>query len=124
MLWRALRLRCPVCGAKPIFARWGEMVERCPRCAYSFEREEGYWVGAMIVNLGVAQALFLAILLGGVIATRPDIPWPALTVASLGTMLAWPIWFYPRSKTLWIWLDLLVHPYTPEERPHPVEPDR
>lgn len=111
MLGRALRRRCPLCGERAIFARWGELVPRCPGCGYSFEREEGYWVGAMIVNLGAAQGLFFAVFLGGIALTWPDVPWTGLLVACLVTVGAFPVWFYPRSKTLWVWLDRRVHPY-------------
>lgn len=114
MLWRAAHRRCPLCGHREIFRSWGELVERCPGCGYSFEREEGYWVGAMIVNIGVAQALFFALFLGGLALTWPEVPWTTLLVVSLVVMAAFPVWFYPRSKTLWVWLDLRVHPYGDE----------
>lgn len=115
-LLRALRLRCPHCGTKAIFRRWGQLVDRCPGCDYTFEREEGYWVGAMIVNLGAAQLLFAAILLGSMVLTWPDVPWVPVVIACAAAMIGFPLWFYPRSKTLWVWLDATVHPYTPEER--------
>jgi uncharacterized protein (DUF983 family) len=112
MLWRALRRRCPLCGHRAIFRTWGQLTERCPGCGYSFEREEGYWVGAMIVNVGAAQGLFFALFIGGLWLTWPDVPWAGLLVVCLLVMAGFPVWFYPRSKTLWVWLDLLVHPYT------------
>lgn len=115
-LLRALRRRCPHCGAGGIFASWGQLVANCPGCGYTFEREEGYWVGAMIVNLGAAEVLFAVILLTTMAMTWPDVPWVAVVGLSAAAMVAFPIWFYPRSKTLWVWLDALVHPYTAEER--------
>jgi uncharacterized protein (DUF983 family) len=117
MLWRALRRRCPLCGASDIFATWGELRERCPGCDYSFEREEGYWVGAMIVNVGLVQVVIMAVLVGGFAATWPDVPWTLLTVTLGALAIGVPLWFYPRSKTVWIWLDLRIHPYSREERP-------
>lgn len=114
--WRALRLRCPHCGNRDVWRRWGQLRHRCPECAYPFEREEGYWVGAMIVNLGIAEGLFALILLGGIGLTWPDVPWTPLLILSGALMVLLPLWFYPRSKTLWIWLDLAVHPYSNEER--------
>ncbi|HVM14284.1 MAG TPA: DUF983 domain-containing protein [Egibacteraceae bacterium] len=115
-LARALRKRCPHCGTTGIFASWGSLAPQCPGCGYTFEREEGYWVGAMIVNLGAAQLLFAVILLGSFILTWPDVPWVTVVVLSAAAMVAFPVWFYPRSKTIWVWLDAAVHPYTPEER--------
>lgn len=110
MFWRAMRLRCPYCGAKGITAKWGELRDRCPTCSAVFEREEGYWVGAMIVNLGATMLLFLGLFLGGLAAFWPDVPWTALMFVSAGAMALFPVWFYPRSKTLWMWVDERVHP--------------
>jgi uncharacterized protein (DUF983 family) len=118
-LLRALLLRCPHCGAKAIFARWGHLRDRCPGCGYSFEREEGYWTGAMIVNIAAAQVGFLVVLLGGMALTWPGVPWGLLTGLGVAFMLLFPIWFYPRTKTLWVWLDLAVHPYSGDERNWP-----
>jgi uncharacterized protein (DUF983 family) len=115
-LWRALRARCLRCGSPDVFDRWGEVAPRCPSCDYRFEREEGYWVGAMIVNLGAAMLLFLAIFLLALGLTWPDVPWFGAFLVSAVAMLVFPIWFYPRSKTIWVWLDQTVHPYTTEER--------
>lgn len=115
-LVRGLRGRCPHCGNRDVFARWGHLRSRCPDCGYVFEREEGYWVGAMIVNLGLAQVVFMALLVGVAAATYPDVPWTPLLISSAALMVILPIVFYPRSKTVWVWLDLLVHPYTAEER--------
>lgn len=115
-LVRALRKRCPHCGTPGVFTAWGQLAAQCPGCGYTFEREEGYWVGAMIVNLGMAQLLFAIILLGSMILTWPDVPWTTVVVLSAAAMVGFPLWFYPRSKTIWVWLDATVHPYTPEER--------
>lgn len=117
MLWRALRGRCPYCGSRAIWARWGQLTAQCPGCAHHFEHEEGYFVGAMIVNLGLAEALFGVVLIGGLALTWPDVPWVPLTVVSVLLMIGLPILLYPRSKTLWLWLDYRVHPYRDEERP-------
>ena len=110
MLGRALLLRCLRCGGGGIFRRWLTLTERCPRCGYSFDREEGYWIGALIVNTGATQLLFFAVFLGGMWWTWPDVPWNWLLVASLATIGAFPLLFYPWAKTLWLWIDFLLHP--------------
>ncbi len=110
-LARAARARCPECGERAIWARWGELAERCPGCELVFLREHGYWVGGLIVNLGVAQLAFAVLLLGTVALTWPDVPWTTLLVAAAVLVVALPIWLYPRTKTLWLWVDRTVHPY-------------
>ena len=110
MLARALARRCPLCGGRPIFARWLVLAEHCPRCRHAFGREEGYWVGALIVNTGATQLCFFVVFLGGLWVTWPDVPWTWLLVASLASIVACPLVFYPWAKTLWLWLDFALHP--------------
>ncbi|MPZ86465.1 MAG: hypothetical protein GEU81_00055 [Nitriliruptorales bacterium] len=80
--WRALRRRCPRCGSRDIWLRWGQLRTRCLGCGYPFEHEEGYWVGAMIVNLGMAEGLFAMVLLGGIALTWPRVAWTHPLIAS------------------------------------------
>jgi uncharacterized protein (DUF983 family) len=101
--------RCARCGSRGLFRRWFTMVERCPRCDLQFEREEGQWVGAMIVNFVVTEIAFLVALLGGLLLTWPDVPWLWLTLVVAALNLLIPIVFYPTSKTIWVGIDLLMH---------------
>jgi hypothetical protein len=105
-----------VCGNKGIFKSWGQLKDRCPTCSYSFVREEGYWVSAIIVNVGVIQTLFIVVFIAIVLATAPDVPWPPLLTVGITMNLLIPIWFYPRSKTLWMAIDLHFHPREAAER--------
>ena len=86
------------------------MVDSCPRCSLLFERDEGYWVGAMIVNTAFAIAAFLAIVVGGAAFTWPSVPWNTLLIASIVATLVVPVALYPISKTVWLAMDLLVRP--------------
>ena len=62
MLWRALTRRCPRCGAKA-FDGYYHLKEHCSSCGVLFEREEGYWAGALIINTIVTFGLLLITLL-------------------------------------------------------------
>jgi uncharacterized protein (DUF983 family) len=110
LLWRALFKRCPRCGQKKIFESFFTLPRACPNCGYVFERQEGYWVGAMIVNIAVAEAWFFILFIGVLIATMPDIAWQPLLLVALVTNGLLPIVFYPHSKTFWMAIDLYVHP--------------
>ena len=55
-LWRAARLRCPVCGQSPLFrpirevtglTGWFETLPGCPHCNYAYDRESGYFMMAL-----------------------------------------------------------------------------
>ena len=85
------------------------MVERCPGCGVRFEREEGYWVGALIVNAAVTSAAFVVVLVGGLVLWWPDVPWVGLTVAAVAVNLVVPVVLYPWSKTIWMALDVALH---------------
>lgn len=108
--------RCANCGGRGIFARWGQLHDRCPTCGYLFEREEGYWLGGMVVNIALTEALFGLFFVGGMVVTWPDVPWNALLIAGVLINLIVPIVYYPLSKTQWVGLHLaFVRPDPAEE---------
>lgn len=92
------------------------MAERCPTCGLRFAREEGHWVGAMIVNIAVAEAVFVVVLVAVVAATAPDVPVLPLTLTLVVVNAVVPVAFYPWSKTIWVAIDLLMHRVDPEDR--------
>lgn len=117
LIRRGLMRRCPNCSTGGIFDGWFKLKDRCPTCAYAFEREEGYWVSAIIVNTAVIEGLFLVVFIAVVLATAPDIEWGPLLVIGIVMNVVVPIVFYPLSKTVWMGIDLYFHPLEPDERP-------
>jgi uncharacterized protein (DUF983 family) len=105
---RGLLRRCAYCGKKGIFESWFRLKKECPRCGFDFDREPGWWIGGMIINLAGAMALFAVILGLGLLIFWPDVPWLALAVVSALAMAAFPIIFYPISKAIWLGIDLLM----------------
>jgi uncharacterized protein (DUF983 family) len=112
-----LRQRCPQCRVGSIFRYsifrgFPKMHERCPVCDLKFDREPGYFLGAMYVSYGlgiVIVALFAALLwwLTGWWITKDTI-WAVvifLPLAPTITLLA---------RVLWIYLDQTIDP---EPRP-------
>jgi uncharacterized protein (DUF983 family) len=110
MLSRGLRKRCPRCGRGKIFKSFWQLLPNCPSCGYAFEREEGYWTGAMIVNIAACMAWFFVLFVGTLAATLPDVNWVPLLIVALITNGLLPIAFYPHSKTIWMAFDLYWHP--------------
>lgn len=108
-LLRGLLKRCPYCGEQKIFRRWFTLLPECQRCGVRFEREEGYWTGAMAVNIGVTELVFLGALVLGLVLTWPRPPVAALLAVTVGLNLLVPVVFYPFSKTIWISIDLVLH---------------
>jgi uncharacterized protein (DUF983 family) len=105
MLRRGLLRKCPRCGEGKLFTHWFGMVADCPHCHLHFEKEPGYWVGAVAINTTVVGGLFTILLVVFSALTVPDIPWVTLLLLEIPIMALGPILFYPYSKTLWVALD-------------------
>lgn len=119
LVGRALARRCPYCAGAQIFQGWFALREQCPTCGVSYEREEGYFLGAFAINLVVAEIVALTVALGLIFGTglrRADLIWQELV--AIGLAVALPLLFFPYARTLWIALDLMLDPpgATPERR--------
>ncbi len=111
LLGRALRRRCPSCGGEGVFLTYFRLRERCPNCNLHLTRgEQGYQVGAYMLNIAVSELVGVAIVLAVVAATWPSPPWDGLLYGGVGAMILAPIVFYPYAQTLFLALDLMVRP--------------
>jgi uncharacterized protein (DUF983 family) len=107
---RALRLRCPRCGGGPLFPRgaWFTMARQCAVCGLRFERAQGYFVGAIYINYAVTV---LIVMTGYLLLWK----YTALTIANqlliwIPVVVAFPIWFFRLSRSLWLALEYGVNP--------------
>ena len=57
MIGNGLRLRCPRCGVGPLYAKPFRMHANCRQCDLLFEREQGYFVGAIYINYAATVAV-------------------------------------------------------------------
>jgi uncharacterized protein (DUF983 family) len=118
ILSRAAHWRCPNCGRGGLFRGVFRMLQRCPVCGLSYFPEQGYYIGAMIINYGITTACVVALFLLSLLF--PDFShlstntkiflWIAFAVAlSLALMR--------HSYALWLGLDFWVKPRRPDGRP-------
>ncbi|HEU4558909.1 MAG TPA: DUF983 domain-containing protein [Longimicrobium sp.] len=115
-VWRAARLRCPVCGSRGLLQSWMKLRPRCPTCGLRVNRgEHDFFLGAMMFNIALAEGTLAIILVGLLIALWPNVPWTALEIGAPVLMIIAPFIFYPFSQTIWLAFDLLLHPLTEEE---------
>jgi len=112
---RALRRRCPYCGGGNIFSGYWSLKPICPTCEVKFVREEGYFLGGYALNLVVSESLALGLALWLLFGTRLRelslLPQEAIAIV---LAVAFPVALYPFSRTVWMALDLFLHP--PDEK--------
>jgi uncharacterized protein (DUF983 family) len=111
-LWGILHQLCPRCREGEIFRKsvWllPGMYERCPVCGLKFEREDGYFLGAMYIGygLGVGAIALLATLvweLSGWSLVKSAV-WGTVLFLPLAPVLTW------MARVLWIYMDQAIDP--------------
>jgi uncharacterized protein (DUF983 family) len=106
-LWALLRQRCPRCHKGRMFRGLFQMNDPCPECGLLFQREEGYFLGAMYVSYFLATAVLIPLY---VIAALLLPGQSSLVIALVATAAYLP--FVPAvfrySRLLWIYLDRAV----------------
>ena len=111
LLSRALRLRCPRCGRRRLFSGWFSQRILCPEYGQPLDRaEEGYYLGALLLNFVGAELTVTIAGLGLLIFTWPRTPWNVLLYGGAALAVALPFLTYPFSKTVWLALDLFFQP--------------
>jgi uncharacterized protein (DUF983 family) len=105
MFARGFTLRCARCGSGHLFEHYFTMVPDCPRCALHFEREQGYWAGALAINIMVTGSVFAVLFVALLVATIPDIPVAPILAVLVPVAVILPIVNYPFSKTVWVAVD-------------------
>ena len=121
-LWRAMRLKCPVCGTRPIFVKtwrvrsfhdWFTPLDGCPRCGYPYEREPGYFLLA-VFGFNPGFAVFVGVSVFVWLAETRDIGVMNVWAFLLAVGLPIPIinvLVARHAKALFIALDHFVDPH-------------
>lgn len=103
-----LRLKCPNCGKTNVFYKMKypligtpEMKEVCENCGYRFDREPGYFLGAMYVSYGLAviEGLIAFLLAKQLIYGLTSINLALVTVAAI---LLCAMWNYRLARVIWM----------------------
>jgi uncharacterized protein (DUF983 family) len=108
-LLRGLTRRCPQCGEGKLFRRWFTLAERCPRCGWVFEREEGAFLGSLAINYGVTGVSTIVTVAIMLAASLPNPSVFTLTATAILMTLFLPLLIYPFAKTTWAAIDLVMH---------------
>lgn len=102
-----LKQRCPRCLEGKVFAGLMKMHSACPLCGYDYEREPGYYTGAMYISYGLAV---ISLIPTGVILFFLGLPdlW-SFSILGVQLVVTSPILFR-YSRVLWLHLDHMIFP--------------
>ena len=102
--WSAiLHQRCPRCRRGAVFGGVIHMHRRCSECDLAFEREPGYFLGAMYFSYGM-----------GILAVAPLVLalmfWSGLPASSIGWLAGLELlllspWLFRYSRVAWMHFD-------------------
>jgi uncharacterized protein (DUF983 family) len=77
VLWAMANCKCPRCHQGDLFqnsafnlAKFSKTNERCAHCQLKFEKEPGFFVGAMYFSYAVSVAIFIAVGIGLVVLSK------------------------------------------------------
>ena len=111
LLGAALRQRCPRCREGRIFRGQITMNRSCPVCGLPFEREEGYFLGAMYVSYPLSIPILGGLLLLGYLALPG---WPIELLIALAGVAYIPFmpFVYRWARVIWIHFERWASPGT------------
>ena len=117
MLGHGLHLRCPRCGAGRLYNKPFKMGDNCSHCGLTFEREQGYFIGAIYINYAATIAIavpgfFLLDAFTSITINQQLALWVPFAVI-------FPLLFFHHSRSLWLVMD---HYFNPAETLYTVPP--
>ena len=115
LVWAILMQRCPRCRKGPVFHGLMSMYPTCRVCGLVYEREPGYFIGAMYASYAfglLTTAYWLPMLLLGVN------PFLVVIIPTVHLILQIPLCFR-YSRVIWLHVD---HNFDPTEGQQAKEP--
>ncbi|HEV3144358.1 MAG TPA: DUF983 domain-containing protein [Gemmataceae bacterium] len=104
LLAAALRLRCPRCREARLFRGMAKMNDPCPVCGLVFEREPGYFIGAMYFSYALA-VLMITPLFIFFYWLLPTWPGPVIALLALLPFLPFVPAVYRYSRVIWLYFE-------------------
>jgi uncharacterized protein (DUF983 family) len=112
---RAAHWRCPNCGRGRLFRGVFRMLTHCPECGLSYFPEQGYYVGAMIINYVATTAVVVAIFLLSLLFRD------FTTLSTNFKILLWMVFatglslsLVRHSYSFWLGIDFWIKPRKPD----------
>ncbi len=105
----ALRMRCPRCCTGGVWAGPFRMRDRCAACGLAFEREPGYFTGAMYASYFIGLFASLPVWLWMLLAGAPFGAILGVATALMAVLV--PLAFH-YSRVVWMQIDAYFNPST------------
>ena len=103
---RCLKLRCPACGEASITKVPFRIKDHCASCHSIFKREEGFFVGAILINVVATELAILVAYVACISIVGSH--YEAVLAFLFSIALLFPIAFYHHSWSLWLTFDHFV----------------
>lgn len=105
-----LLLRCPACGKASIVEAPFRIKDHCSSCRVVFQRERGFFVGAILVNVVTTELVILL----AYMASLPviNVHYQFVLVILFLIAVSFPVAFYHHSWSAWLTFDHLVEGLT------------
>ncbi len=98
-----------------MFSSFFQVRDRCPRCNFPLQREDGHWLGAIGINTMVTFGLLFLTMLVSFLLTIEDRRAVAVLVPCLLVAGLTPLLFFGSSHTLWSAIELAMNPLSPRD---------
>lgn len=108
VLYSVVRNKCPQCHQTNVFEtnnafnlkRFDKMNESCSACGVKYEKEPGFFQGAMYVSYGLTAGWFMLTWAVDTFIIKSE-TWQYLTFFVISIILLMPLWFRI-SRLIWI----------------------
>ncbi len=108
LVYRAVRLQCPLCGQTRLFQNMWRMHAACSHCGCEYERERGFFLGSIYFNYGltalITAVVYPLLLFNQIVAERTLL----ITVAAF--VFLFPAWFFRYARSFWLAFDEFFDP--------------
>jgi uncharacterized protein (DUF983 family) len=101
-----LRQRCPVCLEGPMFRGRFAMNPTCPVCGHRFEREAGFFQGAMYLSYGFGTAFLIVLGYTADALLAPSIGFVPTLAGVVAVQLALVPTLFRYSRVIWAHLNI------------------
>jgi uncharacterized protein (DUF983 family) len=112
---RAAHWRCPNCGRGRLFRGVFRMLLRCPECGLSYFPEQGYYLGAMIINYAATTAVVVTIFLFSLLFRDfTTLSTNSKITLWIGFAVCLSLLFVRHAYSFWLGIDFWIKPRQPD----------